>query len=169
MNKRNKMPDFLALLQARPNAYAVLTGAPGYESIIGSVGFYQTEYGVIVLTMVQGLPTATEPYKTPILAFHIHEGDSCTGSSADPFANAKTHYNPHRQVTPAYPHPYHSGDLSPLFSADGYAFSVMLTARFTTDEIIGKAVIIHSSADDFTTQPSGNAGTKIACGIISKA
>ena len=45
----------------------------------------------------------------------------------------------------------------------------VLTDRFTVREIIGKVVIIHSQADDFKTQPSGNAGSKIACGkILSK-
>ena len=47
-------------------------------------------------------------------------------------------------------------------------FSAFLSGRFTIDEIIGKAVIVHSSPDDFTTQPSGNAGEKIACGIIKE-
>ncbi len=39
--------------------------------------------------------------------------------------------------------------------------------KFTIDEIIGKTVIIHAKPDDFITQPSGNAGEKIACGVIS--
>ena len=85
-----------------------------------------------------------------------------TGNEDDPFADAKTHYNPK-----SCPHPYHAGDLPPLFSANGYAYSAVLTDRFTVDEIIGKTVVIHSSPDDFTTQPSGNAGRKIACGVIT--
>ena len=48
------------------------------------------------------------------------------------------------------------------------AFLAFITDRFTANEVIGKTVIIHDSPDDFTTQPSGNAGNKIACGIISK-
>jgi len=59
-----------------------------------------------------------------------------------------------------------AGDLPPLFSANGYAFSAVLTNRFTIDEIIGRTIIIHSSVDDFITQPAGNAGTKNACGKI---
>jgi len=44
----------------------------------------------------------------------------------------------------------------------------VLSDRFCVKEIIGRTVIIHSSPDDFYTQPSGNAGTKIACGVIQK-
>ena len=51
-------------------------------------------------------------------------------------------------------------------SADGYAFSAVLSNSFAAEDIIGKTVVIHSSPDDFITQPSGNAGKKIACGEI---
>lgn len=97
----------------------------------------------------------------PIYALHIHEGGMCTGNSTDPYADVGTHYNPN-----GCPHPYHRGDLPPLFSAGGYAYSVCLTNRFDLDEIIGRAIIIHTRPDDFTTQPSGNAGEKMACGVI---
>ena len=79
----------------------------------------------------------------------------------DPFPNSGAHYNPKE-----CPHPFHAGDMPPLFGADGYAFLTFVTSRFTVKEIVGKTVIIHSSPDDFTTQPSGNAGEKIACGLI---
>ena len=58
--------------------------------------------------------------------------------------------------------------MPPLFWNNGYAFQMFLTDRFTVKEIIGKTVIIHDNADDFTTQPSGNSGEKIACGVIEK-
>ena len=48
------------------------------------------------------------------------------------------------------------------------AISLVLTNRFTPSEIIGKSVIIHDGYDDFTTQPSGNSGARIACGVIKK-
>jgi Cu-Zn family superoxide dismutase len=101
--------------------------------------------------------------KENIFAFHIHDGKSCTGNDTDPFANAKSHYNPHECS-----HPQHAGDLPPLFGNDGYAWSAILTNRFSIDEIIGNTIIIHSKPDDFTTQPSGNSGEKIACGVIHK-
>ena len=59
--------------------------------------------------------------------------------------------------------------MPPLFINDGYAFMIFLTDRFKVDEIIGRTVIIHSMPDDFTTQPSGNSGMKIACGVVESA
>ena len=108
-----------------------------------------------------GLPTSADKCKSPIFAFHIHAGESCTGNSEDPFANALTHYNPNDCS-----HPFHVGDLPPLFGNNGYAFLAFITNRFSVKEIIGKTIIVHSSFDDFSTQPSGNAGEKIACGQI---
>ncbi len=48
----------------------------------------------------------------------------------------------------------------------GYAFLVAYDKHFRLPDIIGRSVIIHDKPDDFTTQPSGNSGTKIACGVI---
>ena len=87
--------------------------------------------------------------------------EDITTPENDPFPHSGTHYNPN-----GCPHPYHAGDMPPLFGADGYAFLTFVTSRFTVNEIVGKTVIIHSSPDDFTTQPSGNSGEKIACGLI---
>ena len=81
----------------------------------------------------------------------------------DPLANAMSHYNPDGCV-----HPYHAGDLPPLFGNDGLALSLFLTNRFSVDEVIGRTVIIHDHPDDFVTQPSGNSGAKIACGVIRR-
>ena len=77
--------------------------------------------------------------------------------------NAGTHFNPNNCK-----HPHHVGDLEPLFENKGYAYYSFITNRFTINEIIGRSVIIHDNPDDFTTQPSGNSGNKIACGMIKK-
>lgn len=150
-------------MSTKPYASADIRGSEKYSNIYGKVLFYKTNYGVIVATEINGLPTNEEICKEPIFAFHIHEGDHCTGNINDPFANVMSHYNPKNCI-----HPYHAGDMPPLFGNNGYAFSMFLTNRFSIDEIIGKAVIIHDRPDDFTTQPSGNAGNKIACGIIKR-
>ncbi len=146
----------------RPTAVAYVNGSYEYSLIKGMVRFYGSSYGVFVIAQVSGLPIG-DMCASPIFGFHIHEGTSCNGNDDDPFADTKTHYNPK-----GCQHPYHSGDLPPLFGANGYAFSAVLTNRFTIDEIIGKTMVIHSSPDDFTSQSSGNAGKKIACGVIMR-
>lgn len=154
------MNDLNELLRRRPNAQACLTGSEKYPALKGQVRFYQVCGGILVCAKITGLPEG-ESGRSPIFAFHIHEGGQCTGNEEDPFANAKGHYNPDN-----CPHPSHAGDLPPLFGVNGTAFSAFLTGRFTVREILKKAIILHAMPDDFTTQPSGNAGKKIACGIV---
>ena len=62
----------------------------------------------------------------------------------------------------------HDGWSWALFGSNGLALSLFLTNRFSIDEVIGRTVIIHDRPDDFTSQPSGNSGTKIACGVIQR-
>lgn len=145
----------------RPDAVAHILGSEKFPDITGAVSFYRTCGGVIVKTEIDGLPKSNEKCKQPIFAFHIHSGGKCEGNESDPFSGADGHYDPN-----GCPHPFHAGDLPPLFGANGKAFSIVLTDRFTISEIIGKTVIIHAHSDDFVTQPAGNAGEKMACGVI---
>ena len=142
-------------------AIANIKGSTLYPNLHGRVIFKQESYGVVITAEIYGLPIKNEKCSPNIFAFHIHEGDSCTGNSADPFANAGSHYNPE-----SCPHPAHAGDLPPLFGNDGYAYLSTVSNRFTVNEIIGKVAVIHDSSDDFITQPSGNSGKKIGCGEI---
>ena len=164
MFSNGRLSEYASLLQRNPNAYAVIRGSRTYHQIRGSVRFYQTASGVLVAAEVAGLPAPRGRCEAPVFGFHIHEGSTCSGDDTDPFADALTHYDPQQ-----CPHPYHAGDLPPLFGVRGYAVSIFLTGRFSVREIVGKTVIIHSMPDDFTTQPAGNAGTKIACGEIRDA
>lgn len=144
------------------DAVAIIKGSAAYPAIRGLVRFYQTDSGVYVVTSITGLPRGNSACESPILAMHIHDGGSCDGrSDANPFPNSGAHYNPD-----GCQHPYHAGDLSLLFSVDGIAMCSVLTNRFKVREIVGKTVIIHSGIDDFKTQPAGNSGEKIACGVI---
>lgn len=163
MYYKNNNIDLDSKLQGLPDATAVINGRAENSGIHGTVKFYQMSGGVLVIADIQGLPASSDACKNNIFAFHIHNGTDCSGNEEDPFANAGTHYNPND-----CPHPYHSGDMPPLFGTGSRAFLAFLTGRFKVNEIIGKTVIIHDGIDDFTTQPSGNAGNKIACGIISK-
>ena len=97
---------------------------------------------------------------TGFFALHIHEGGDCGGTD---FSDTGGHFNPEAQE-----HPRHAGDLPPLLSVGGHAFLSVETGRFTPCEVSGRTVVIHGSADDFHTQPAGNAGKKIACGVIRR-
>ncbi len=152
---------FTKIFRKRPQAMAKIKGRADYPDIQGNLYLYETGSGVLAVAEVFGLPKGNSPCDHPVFGFHIHEGESCTGTQDDPFADALMHLNPS-----ACPHPYHAGDLPPLFGNQGYAFSAVFTNRFTTDAVIGKTVIIHAQPDDFTTQPAGNSGTRIACGKI---
>lgn len=146
----------------KPDAKAEIKGSGAYPDIIGKANFYQTKDGVLLSVEVAGLPAGgNQPCAGGIYGFHIHEGESCTGSMEDPFADTKGHYNPR-----GCQHPDHAGDLPPLFAAQGRAFMVFLTGRFTVTDIIGRTIVVHHAPDDFTSQPSGNSGKKIACGEI---
>ena len=156
--------DLLSILRGRPQAAASIVGSKDYPGISGSVRLYQANAGVIVLAQVTGLPQSDIPCQERAFGFHIHEGTDCGGNMDDPLADAMSHYNPD-----GYGHPYHAGDLPPLFGNNGLAVSAFLTDRFLVEDIIGRVVIIHSQPDDFTTQPSGGSGEKIACGAVHRA
>lgn len=146
----------LSLLCRKPQAYAEIRGSEEYKSISGILKLYRTANGVLIYAAVTGLP-----HDSSFHGFHIHSGEKCSGSNDDPFSDAKSHYNPTDTA-----HPNHSGDFPPLISSNGNALSVFITNRFAVNEVLQKTVIIHEKADDFTTQPSGNSGKKIACGKI---
>ena len=142
-------------------AKANIKGGKKYPKINGVVTFREVKNGVLVTAKVNGLPQSSDSCTGRFFGFHIHEGSSCSGTISDEFANAKTHLNPTN-----CPHPFHMGDLPPLIENNGYAHMTVLINQFKIKDILGKVVIIHDSPDDFTTQPSGNSGSKIACGII---
>lgn len=148
---------FCCRLTRPANAWAAVRGGKEYPRLLGTVKFFQTTAGVLVLAEVWGLP------KTPtgVFGFHIHAGGSCTGNGENEFADADGHLNPEKK-----PHPEHMGDMPPLFAQHGYAWLSFLTSRFTVRDILGHTLIVHQDPDDFTTQPSGNAGKMIACGVI---
>lgn len=141
----------------RPEALACLTGGPEAPELAGSVRFYSTRDGVLVAADIRGLPRSDT---CRFFAFHIHEGNDCGGKG---FVDTGGHFNPAGAA-----HPEHAGDLPPLLGCGGRAFMVVLSDRFRVQDILGRTVIIHSRPDDFHTQPSGNAGSKMACGVIRR-
>lgn len=140
-----------------PFARALVRGDAAHPALRGSVDFFSWLDGVMVAAEVWGLPYDAAPCADNLCALHIHAGGDCTAD----FLSAGGHYDPAN-----CPHPAHAGDLPPLFSNRGYAWGACYTERFTAAEIIGKAVIVHAQRDDFTSQPAGDAGARIGCGVI---
>lgn len=137
-----------------PRTFACIRGGDLYPQIHGKALFYPHRDGTLVVVSVHGLPETAENF----FALHIHEGGDCTETG---FPDTGGHYNPG-----GMPHPQHAGDIPPLLACNGKAWLAVVTNRFRIRDIIGRTVIIHSDPDDFTTQPAGNAGSKIACGVI---
>ena len=152
---------YASLMAQSPDAAALVYGSRKYPTIRGRVYFYQLDNGVLIAADIEGLPVSEGNCACGIFGFHIHSGTSCSGDKADPFSAVLGHYD-----SKNCPHPCHSGDLPPLLGSGSRAFSACVTNRFVISEVLGRAVIIHSSPDDMHTQPSGNSGEKIACGII---
>lgn len=142
---------------SRPDAVAYVRGGTAAPNINGQVRFYQEPGSVLVVADVAGLPQNSE---TGFFGFHIHEGNSCTGAD---FPQTGSHYNPEEAD-----HPGHAGDLPPLMIQQGRAYLAVRTDRFRVQDILGRTVVLHSNPDDFRTQPAGNAGSKIACGVIGR-
>ena len=139
-----------------PTAWARLRGDTAHPRLSGEVLFSPYGRGTLVTIRAAGLPVSV------FLGLHIHEKGVCATGGDVAFASAGGHFDPHN-----VPHPLHAGDLPPLLSsAEGTAAASVWTDRFTPAQVLGRSVILHGMADDFRSQPSGDSGGRIACGLI---
>lgn len=157
---------FLAACQTMPEesprATAQLQPTKGSKTF-GEATFEQVGDKVRVVVFVQGLKPGQEH------AMHIHEVGDC--SSGDGMST-KDHFNPYGKP---HGHPgraeRHAGDLPSLqANKDGRAKVEtdldVITVRPGPASIIGRGLIVHADPDDYKTQPTGNSGARIACGVI---
>lgn len=144
------------------SATAELEGKEG-SKISGKVVFKEVEGGVKITAHVDGVEGGGAR------GFHLHEVGDCTPPD---FTTAGSHFNPggapHGAPTAAQ---HHAGDLGNIqIGADGSAHyeitSHGLTVAPGPTSVVGRAVILHEKADDLTTQPTGNAGGRVACGVV---
>ena len=137
------------------SAEAVIHGNVYAPWLKGNVWFYDTPEGTRVDADISGLP----PNGTGFYGFHVHTAGQCRQPD---FSSAQGHYNPGNVE-----HPRHAGDLPNLLATDTMeAHLSFVTTRFSVSDVIGRSVIIHQNRDDYTSQPSGDAGPRIGCGII---
>ncbi len=138
-------------------ADTVVTGTATFEQVDGKV------------KMLLNITVPSKANKS--VAVHIHEHPGCGDNGKD----AHGHWNPtnvaHGQWGSAA---FHSGDIGNLeLDAEGKGTKTLETDRWTiggdsTTNILDRSIIIHSGVDDYTSQPSGDAGNRIGCGIINK-
>jgi len=157
----------LAMLSARADsvtkAVAVLSPTKS-NSVSGVVTFTKVEGGVKIVADVTGLTPGSH-------GFHIHEFGDCSAADG---ASAGGHFNPHHMQHGAPDSEMrHAGDFGNLEAdATGKAHYERVDTVISlegADSIIGHAVIVHAKADDLKTQPTGNAGARVACGVIGVA
>lgn len=147
-------------------AMAQIQGGPQAPQIRGMAYFKDNLWGTEVYLIVYGLP-AYQPAQNraqPVgpHGFHIHEFGNCQiGNPDNPFQAAGGHWNPTNQ-----PHGNHAGDFPVIFSNNGFARMSFFTNKFKVKDAIGKSIIIHQNPDDYRTQPAGNSGKRLACGVI---
>jgi Cu-Zn family superoxide dismutase len=145
-----------------PVATATLSPASG-SNVRGTVKFLQEKDGIRVEAEITGLSPGKH-------GFHIHEKGDCSAPDA---SSAGGHFNPtgmpHAGPTEHHRHVGDFGNLEADESGNAKysrSFSDLKIAGETS--ILGKAVIVHAKADDLKTQPSGDAGGRVACGVIEK-
>jgi superoxide dismutase, Cu-Zn family len=146
-----------------PIAHARLEPTRG-NATAGTVGFHQQGDRVMVHARISGL----KPNQAH--GFHVHEKGDCSSGDG---TSTGGHFNP---AGKPHGHPSaaerHAGDLPALTAdADGKV-DVRLQVRGISigggaADIVGKGLIVHAQPDDYTTQPTGNAGARIACAVIS--
>ena len=152
-----------AQAESATKAIAVLSPTKG-NSVSGTVMFTKVDGGVKIVADVAGLTPGQH-------GFHIHEFGDCSTPDA---TSAGGHFNPHHMLHGGPDATArHAGDFGNLEAdASGKAHYERVDATISldgADSIIGHGVIVHASADDLKTQPTGNAGARVACGAIGVA
>lgn len=140
---------------------AGLIGLDGQE--VGTASLRPAGDGILVELEASGLPASQ------YVSFHMHEGDTC--DPADAFESAGGHYAPegnaHGFLAEGGPH---AGDMPNQFvAADGTLKADIYNERLSIDgdnSVSGRTLVIHSGTDDYLSQPSGDAGDRIACGVV---
>lgn len=151
-----------AALAADPTAVAELKPTAGNRAS-GTVRFVQQGDKTVVMVVVSGLAPNSEH------GLHVHEKGDCSAPDA---MSAGGHFNPGGKPHGSFEHgERHAGDLPNLRAdANGRANYLWQTDALSlgggADSVIGRSVVVHRDPDDYTSQPAGNSGPRIACGVV---
>lgn len=132
----------------------------------GKVTFVQHGDVVMVRAEVTGLPPNS------VHGFHVHEKGDCSAPDA---MSAGGHFNPTGKPHGSISDPdHHAGDMPNLTAdANGRALAMFRMTGVTITpgptSLVGRAVVVHKDPDDYKTQPTGNSGGRIACGVIAQS
>lgn len=147
-----------------PGGHATLRDATGKQ--VGTARLEETPNGVLISLDIEALPAGVH-------ALHIHE----TGKCEAPFASAGGHFNPMgKEHGMKNAKGMHAGDFpNVVVPEDGKLKISVLAGQVTLEKGAnslfdedGSALVIHSGADDYSSDPAGNAGPRIACGVIEQ-
>ncbi|MEO8848075.1 MAG: superoxide dismutase family protein [Casimicrobiaceae bacterium] len=143
-------------------AFALLVPTPG-NGANGMVRFTQEGDRLLVMADVHNLAPGS------VHGFHLHATGDCSGPDA---SGAGGHFNPDGAPHGPQGSVHHAGDMPSLKADDNGVARATLVLRGLTvsagpHSIVGKALIVHRDADDYTTQPAGNSGARIACGVVA--
>ena len=149
-----------ASIPEQPAATATLSARSG-SNVSGSVGFAETSGGLKIRAKVAGLAPGAH-------GFHIHEAGDCSAPDA---ASAKGHFNPAAKAHGHYSEAdNHGGDMPNLMAnAQGEAtfdFTIAGLGLSGPNGVVGRSIVVHADPDDYKSQPAGNSGARIACGVI---
>lgn len=154
---------FAYIENENPALIAKLRGSAQYPAVEGLANVYWLGDGFYLELSLEGLPPSE------VFGLHIHDGIVCAPVDGEAFSEAGKHLNNCGEGLWCSRHPYHAGDLPPVFSsAAGEAYMQVYIDKATIDEAAGKPLVLHRMPDDFTTQPAGNSGVRIACGILAQ-
>lgn len=159
-----EMGKYAFIEQERPALVAQIRGSAAYPDVKGTAKLYWLPEGMYAVFELERLPPDS------VLGFHIHDGLACCAvTGADTFAAAGKHFSVCSEDMQCGRHPYHAGDLPSLFADEGgKASSQVFTRRTNVSEVSGKPIVVHRMTDDFMTQPAGNSGIRIACGLLAE-
>lgn len=155
---------FAFIEQDRPALIAEIRGSAAYPDVSGTAKLYWLPEGMYCVFELEGLPPDA------VLGFHIHDGLACSAvGDKEAFGASGKHFSVCTDDMQCGRHPYHAGDLPHIFSdEDGKASLQVFTKRTDVSGVSGKPIVVHRMPDDFMTQPAGNSGIRIACGMSAE-